>query len=35
MDKIAVSKKVPFDATDLDFSVKKILKILQNQKIKI
>ena len=27
MDKLAVSKKIPHEATDLDFPLKKILKI--------
>ena len=34
MNKIAVSKDVPFDATDLDYSLKKIFRISLNQKIK-
>ena len=35
MNKIAVGKDIPNDAIDLDYPLKKILKILQIQKIKI
>ena len=35
MNKLAVGKDVPKDATDLDFQLKKILKILRMLKIKI
>ena len=35
MNKIAVGKDVPYDATDLDYPLKKIFPILQKLKIKI
>ena len=35
MDKLAVSNDVPFDATDLDFSIEKNIKNIAYLKIKI
>ena len=35
MNKIAVGKDIPFDATDLDYPIKKIFLTLQKLKIKI
>ena len=35
MNKIAVGKDIPFDATDLDYPIKKIFTILQTPKTKI